>query len=368
MIHGLKITLLTALSGMLLLSCQQSIEPLTPSSGMECDLTAPISIGVTGMQLTRGYDPLTTSTIADIGVFAGYSAPNQTFNASTQAASAFSNAKFSKGADGKWHGSTPRYWPVTGSLSLFAYAPYSESVTVASSYAGGPLAISYSPNQDMVTSQTDLSVAAPVFNKDKTAGVQSLAFQHTTALVLFYGNYTGTPPDGTFKPQIDRIEIGGVIGTKTLTFGSSANPDQYSWEADGTLPKDATYILYNSRNEVHNDPASYPLPLNTDNAAGINLSDLNGRLYMLPQTLTAQNTLKIYWSFMQKNGSSWVRVSQFVEETHLPYGEGAPVWEAGKKIVYHMTLDLGSFSLAGITASVTDWIDSGNPTQNSLIE
>ena len=360
----IRYTISTLCACSLLLSCSRAEMPETDRT-MHPDLSAPITLGSSfSGSLTKGQPPLDNYNITttDIGLFAGFNVPDEPFSDATFGNGVMSNVKFSRNAtDEKWHGSTACYWPVDGSLSLFAYAPYQADLQVSPSYAGGPLSILFSPSQSSVTYQRDFCVAAPVYNHAKTSDAVSMSFHHTLCQIFFYASYTGTPLNDCVL-VIDEITLDGVVGTSTITYGAPGSGEIFAWADASSQPKDASYTILS--NEIECSPTT-PIPeydgTKEESERDIRITGLNGRLFLIPQTLTEDNSLSITWSFMRRNGSQWQRISQFLTETKLPYAAGAPVWEAGKTVEYHMRLNLGAFAEVSISANVTDWIPSGNP-------
>lgn len=361
----IRYTISTLCACSLLLSCSRAEMPETDRT-MHPDLSAPITLGssISG-SLTKGQPPLDNVNIieTDIGLFAGFNVPDEPFSDTTFGNGVMSNVKFSRNAtDGKWHGSTACYWPVTGSLSLFAYAPYQEDLQVSPSYAGGPLSILFSPSQSSVTYQRDFCVAAPVYNQTKTSDAVSMSFHHTLCQIFFFASYTGTPLNDCVL-VIDEITLGGVAGTNTLTYGAQGSSSEvFTWADVSTQPRTASYTILS--NELQCSPTN-PVPKYDEakevSDRDISITGINGRMFLIPQTLTEDNSLSITWSFMRKNGNQWQRVSQFLTETKLPYTGDAPVWEAGKTMEYHMRLNLGAFADVTVSANVTDWLSAGNP-------
>ena len=97
---------------------------------------------------TRGLDPITNLTLGSIGIFAGHTPNDELFNINLlQATSSMNNVLFTKDEHGTWVGNPKQYWPLGGTLSFFAYAPYDAAVVPTNDYTNGWLKLLFSPQR-----------------------------------------------------------------------------------------------------------------------------------------------------------------------------------------------------------------------------
>lgn len=387
-------------------SCAKDFPDGSPS-GIPQDLSAPIEFGV-GDGATKGLDPLDYIEQLDkygFGVFAGYSVPGETFGNDSPSDNYFSNlwvkkieesdlwSPVKKTKDDKVQ-RVPTYWPLTGSLSFFAYAPYFESTVAtedvpepalelpSSDYDGGLVRGRYSPHS-FVSNQPDFCVAAPQLNRTKNDGPVPLTFKHVLSRVRFYFNGNGVA-NPHYKYRVTSITIKNVVASNKFTY--TMDPEHpCEWDAiDSSTDRTGEFELDLSRNEVTtrwimfitDDKAKYeanpdiyidPDATGLDRYVFINVTD-NGRLYMLPQTLTEDAKLEIIITVyaQSSSGTDWIPISMLPPvEVSLPT---ETAWEYGKTVSYLATLDIPEIRVVNVTALVTDWEDSHNRHTQEIID
>lgn len=173
-----------------------------------------------------------------------------------------------------WSYEPLKYWPATGNISFFAYAPHGTGTLSANNAAGTPTLAYTVPNK--VADQKDLLVAGA--QKDKTSNTVNFTFKHALSRIGF----------GVKLAAANAIDAGTSIAfssislkadfnsSNTLTLDLDANND-VQWGTP-TTATEVTYTLNNTDNETDNiaDIAS----LSTTTAA---INNTSSYLMVLPQ-------------------------------------------------------------------------------------
>ncbi len=324
---------------------------------------------------TRGMASLTEGILKDrhFGVFALYTGAEDFNNETADPLMWLDNKEFAdypEGSDTYWRG-TDAYWPLdpTAKMSFFAYAPYSENlddqIQIDPDYAAdktGPLKILYTPSTTNITNQLDFCVAdaSQTLNKTFTDGTMPLSFAHTLTKVQFYARYSGELPSESYKIRIEELKLKNIIGSKTLTYDITPSDDiVYTWSEDDSSLERVDYHL--RRSSLH--MSDIYLDKKSGNQEGFQMvQDINGSIYLLPQTLS-EASIDIVYSFIDNN----IVISQFNQSNNLPNS----TWEAGKIMNYKITIDLGDSSMIIIESDggnmINDWQDSGKEPDNEIL-
>lgn len=282
---------------------------------------------------SRGAAALTTDGMTDFGLYAAYSAQGG-FDASEAVFSNIVNGKFVE-SGGKWAGRTDYYWPVSGSLSFVAYAPYSEqsggieglTLPDASAGTGFPV-FTYTPaTQGTALSQMpDLCLSTPLLDRTQPLNGEAevpLEFHHVLTGVSFYGqytvNYVNDSFDQDYAVKLHSITLSGLIGTKWVRATQAA--PYFEWQPDGSLPRTASYTLTRDGEQVAMDAIGTSRQL---------LNPANGRLFLLPQT-TAGAQLTISYGVYLKSTDALLATFTTAAVT-LPSIE----WEAGEQLDFQL--------------------------------
>lgn len=369
LMSGAAVSMALSLSPALLCGCQRDC--LTGGSGQDGrplpDTSAPLVLEAGGEgagatatagtsdagatpAVTRGEAPVTNASIYSMGVFAGYTL-DAGFGDDTRSNDYIDNSMYYYvAAEDIWKWNFPTYWPMVGCLSIFAYSPYDPTLRLLDN-TGFP-SFSYSPLTD-VRHQVDFCVAEPELNRTKTAGAIPVYFRHTMAGIMISMNYTGTLPSADYYVKIDRIELGGIIGTKVLAFlpdgdGGSGGHDNphFRWEDDDEAAKTASYELKRTKDVTETQIIDVELPKKDDgNTNHIQVNPDGGALYLLPQTAD-KATISITYGYYKANGTSETMMMRFESTAELP----SAAWEAGRYTRYRMTLDIGHASILHLVA------------------
>jgi len=294
--------------------------------------------------------------------------------------------------DGDTKSSAPVYYPLSGSLSFFSYAPFIE-ITEDSSvhiidkpdpaitsqltdYLSGSPLINYKPETDL-RKQVDFVAASPVLNWEKENGLVPLSFSnHLTTRLRFYCNYTGTL-NAEEEIFVTSIQLTNIIGSEYLYFTLEGDQMGYKW-CDSISPEDGTanmpLVSYRiSNDEIDEDDLNPARLVNTKLSTPTDASHPNflfvndtqeGKMYVLPQSFsprdgehdeTSDPTLFLTYQIRNSEGVA-------VEENILKYDlRGTEAWRTGETVSYKITIGVAARKeLYVTTVAINDWIDAEN--------
>ena len=252
-----------------------------------------------------------SSTVGSFGVSAVYSKDGANYSSLFQNEEATQKGNY-------WFTSSNATWPLDGSVSFYAYAPYNETSLSFDDVVKNKT-IRYTANTDF-SKQPDLIVAKSennAFTSSTANEAVSLSFSHALTAITFSISADMIP--GTVKS----ITVSGVYGQGDYDFSKA------SW---ASLANPSTYVI-------------------TPNDASVNageskaLTDKNSALMMIPQPL---NNAKV--SMIFNDGSKDKTVSFSLNGT----------WDAGKHITYVLssskitTLKMGDLTYPSGWNSVND--------------
>lgn len=283
------------------------------------------------------------------------------------------------GLDGAtWRGITaagladPVYYPLDGTLSYFCYAPYRADTGTASDicltfepdpavtdrlpgYLPGSPLVCFTPGATPAT-QIDFIAATPLLDVDRGAGSIALDFtRHLTTDVQFWCKYTGTL-EAEEGVVISRIAIRDVIGSEYLYFTERDGVPGHAWCSNvspvdgGAVMPVASYVLSTGSLDLITEDRY----LDSSTAKWVN-NTINGRLYLLPQTLPAGACLDV--TYVVKNRANDSNLDENVVSLPL---SGTPDWPAGKTVRYTITVAVADRQDIGLSVSITDWANAGN--------
>ncbi|MGL5690060.1 MAG: hypothetical protein ACRDD8_04490, partial [Bacteroidales bacterium] len=285
-------------------------ESVTADSGIiQCRISVPESFQTKGTPINSEQDPIFNT----LGVL-GYQT-NGSFSAATNPTSAFfPNVQVTKSGTNSWQFDKKYYWPQSGYLSFFAYAPYTSptnGITIVNQQTGVPTLTYTIPHN--VADQPDLMVAAQQLDLFKTE--VPLAFSHALACIGFEVNGENVP--------IDSIGIRGVYTTGTLSL--SLNSSVPVW-TNLTGLSDKFYKVGLVSDAEATNP-SKPIMA------------ANGYLMMIPQSL----------------GDDAAIVVKFkgIDPKIIPLkNAGTALWKAGEKYIYSLKEGTYSFSVTATNNTV----------------
>lgn len=277
-----------------------------------------------------------------------------------------------------WRGVTsggnddPVYYPLDGSLSFFCYAPYRADVSGTSdvhfdyepaqtvtdqltNYMDGSPLICFTPSASP-SSQIDFIAATPVLDVVRGGGPVPLDFtKHLTTDIQFWCKYAGALNENE-GVMISQIVIRDVISSEYLYFTESAGTLGFSWcstvspEDGGAVMPVSSYSL----STVTSDLITENPYLSSSEAKYVN-NTINGRLYLLPQTLPAGACLDL--TYVVKNTASGGTLDENTVSIPL---SGTAAWPMGKTVKYTITIGVAERKDVTLSASIVDWADAGN--------
>ena len=266
------------------------------------------------MPQTRG---VMNESVGSFGVSAVYNSKDGSNSSLFQNEEATQNGNY-------WFTSSNATWPLDGSVSFYAYAPYNEtslSLQDSDDFVKNKT-IRYTANTDDLSKQPDLIVAKNennAFTSSTANKAVSLSFSHALTAITFSISADMIP--GTVKS----ITVSGVYG-----------------QGDYDLSKASWASLAN--------PSTYTITLNDASVkAGESkaLTDKNSALMMIPQTLDANAKVSMVFN----DGAKDKTVSFSLNGTS---------WTAGKHITYVLssskitTLNMGNLTYPTGWNSVND--------------
>lgn len=269
----------------------------------------------------------------------------------------------------------PVYYPLDGTLTYFCYAPYRADVDPAGSsdikilpepsntitdrltnYLEGSPLICFTPSASP-SSQIDFIASNPLLDVSRSSGSIPLDFtRHMTTNVEFWFKYAGTMDEETEGVMISQIIIRDVIGSEYLYFTEADGSLGFAW-CDNVSPVDgsssmptASYTLSSSTYDLITDSSflSNITPTHVNNT-------INGRLYLLPQTLGAGAQLEI--TYVVKNRNTGSNLDENVVICSLG---GTVAWPLGKTMRYTITIGVPDRQIVAIETAITPWTDAGN--------
>ena len=222
-----------------------------------------------------------------------------------------------------WASTDTHYWPTTGNLSFYAYAPLTYVTYVKATGATMP-GITYT-SPVAVAEQKDVVVAKAEDKKSATDGSAPVAMTFGHALTKV--NFSATGAEAGFTYNVTSLKVANVKNVGTYTF--LTNP---AWET--TEDAAVEYGYFTGKKDV----------LTT----GTKLQDNDdASLMLIPQNASAITVTVAYT--VSKDGVE-------ISNTPAAVTTLAGTWEIGKNIRYNLTLPVNGKKIT-FTASVENWAD-----------
>lgn len=289
-------------------------------------------------------------------------------------------------------------WPYSGQLSFFAYAPYREEMNT-----GAPLVVSergvyFRPEEDP-KEQVDL-VAGVTLDQTRNSLATFYSSREFVDLTLYHcltwvdfqarvridtENFADKAALDTWyhangldncKIGVAGVKLSGILASNNATWTTTGlvwgeppvSRDTTSYELsmeEGTLLSVADgYLIYDENNlgSLH----SYQ-DITVGHRGG---ETTEGYLYLLPHTLLSgatRATLTVDYGIYTPTGENDSFEPRLMYQKVFNISELADsknVWEAGKRVIYQMTLDITKASNCTVEAHVEDWTDAGNNYNN----
>lgn len=305
---------------------------------------------------TRAAD-LTTDGLHTGGFYV--TAIHKTDGASPTSTTYFDNVNFTWDGTSSYTSTTKYYWPASGTLDFFAYAPTVESNSQITRTDYKTFTVTPSST---VAEQVDL-IYANTDGKSKTgnAGVP-LNFRHTGSKIVVKVKNSDA---NNLKYEITGMKIVNVDGTAKFTYNDGTNGE------NNTDTKNTTFTgQWSNNTEATEKNISYSVETSTANsfngqlttarnlsAAGTDTDNSNWNMILIPQKTTAakqyasaseNSTVEANKSYIAlkmviKNGYTNIEVANAAADGNWAIWPVAFSWEPGKKYTYTIDLAGGGY-------------------------
>ncbi len=286
----------------------------------------------------------TSASVAEFGVFTYYDVDG-TFDILTSTPSYMNNQQVKKQPSG-WVYSPVRYWPVNGSLSFFAYSPYTSAVGSGNLQIDATNIPKYTyTNPNDYAAQADLLLSRPLIDETK-AGLTGdkktlIPFQHSLSCVMF--NASVARKDAN-KVSVDKIELCGLYNKATCSYVPPTPPSgeyalEWMLEPDAVLEDYTLSVDNGALKDIDIKKIVYGTSPKTSISTDV------GYLMLIPQQLLPDVLLKITVTF-----GSPARTLVMVKKLSTVI----PEFEINKKYALEICVNVGDIRLE---CTVSDWKD-----------
>ncbi|MEG1983109.1 MAG: fimbrillin family protein [Alistipes sp.] len=322
----------------LLTSCDKEMSDAQPLDG-RIEFTGTAAVAQSSANgATRGVE-IDNATLQNFKVFAYYTNPGM-FDATSKPNFMYNIPVAKTGVGGAWQYDPLMYWPNSGAISFFAYAPATiPTLQVSTVTTPGPLKLTYTvPNT--VSDQLDLMVATPQYNKT-SADLNAerkliIPFKHALSSIVFQAKMTDRAVAPITAVNIDQISISGLQDKADYLYNGAAIP--WRTTPDSKLDNYIMAVGSGLKNvDLKNQVANY-LPLSTD----------NGHLMVLPQIVNNSSNIEVSVVFTGSAGSSRIRADLV---KLIPGGQ----LQSGKRYIIKILVSLPP-AQATLTCTAVDWI------------
>ena len=296
------------------------------------------------------------------GVFASYLKKNQTWAANKATATRYMDDVEISFDDTKdiWAPATAHYWPLEGSLTFIAYSPKS-AATASFAEATGTLTLSAFTVNTTVADQVDLlysSIAADktqnesYYTEEQDKGV-NIKFKHALAQIIFKAKTADDVYDAGMSFKVDTIVVNAASTADNMTVVNPADADAAATITTWTNPKTNANFVVRS-----DDFPNATVATGAANFLTKTLSDpIGDALLMIPVTAfeTTNPTITIKYTLYRLSDA----LPMGSKEVTIKFDDIDDVvtnWQAGKKYVYNLTIDLQKIYF---NPTITDWVDGG---------
>ena len=264
-----------------------------------------------------------------------------------------------------WAPASTYYWPLEGKLTFIAYSPKSAATAVFSN--AGVLTLTGFTVNTTVAAQVDLLYSAIAADKtqnedyyedtanskdsetaegDKGVNIQ---FKHALSQVIFKAKTADEVFDAGLSFKVDAITVNAASTATSMTVTNPTSAqlasDITTWTAPGT---NADFAVSNT---------AFPAAANTYLTK--TLSDpIGDPLLMIPVTAFAGTDPTVTVSYTLYRTSDNVDLGSKTVTIHFDdIDDVVTAWQAGKKYVYNLTIDLQKIYF---NPSIVDWADGGS--------
>lgn len=314
--------------------------------------------------------------LPSFGVFASYLEKDKTWAANKASATRYMDDVEVSFNDTKdiWAPASTYYWPLEGSLSFIAYSPKA-AATAAFAEATGMLTLSAFTVNTTVANQVDLLYSS--VNADRTMNESyytdatnsknsetaegdkgvNIKFKHALSQVIFKA-----------KTAAEVYAAGMSFKVNNITVNSASTADNMTVVNPADAAAAATITNWNNPNT----PADYVVRSTDFPNATVATGDGNfltnqfsdpigDALLMIPLAdfNTIDPTITVTYTLYRKSdalamGSKTVTVHLSDIDDPTTHTDAITSWQAGKKYVYNLTIDLQKIYF---NPTITDWVD-----------
>lgn len=308
----------------------------------------------------------------NFGVFASYLEKNKTWAANKADATRYMDDVEVTFDDDKdiWTPSSTYYWPLEGSLSFIAYSPKA-AATAAFAESTGTLTLTDFTVASTVADQVDLLYSS--INADRTQNESyyvdggnsknsetvgdkgvNIKFKHALAQVIFKAKTDDDVFDAGMSFKIDTLVVNAASTADNMTVVNPADADAAATITTWTNPKTNAYFVVRS-----DDFPNATVATGAANFLGKTLSDpIGDALLMIPVTAFAGTDPTVTVKYTLYRLSDALPMGSKEVTIHFDdIDDVVTNWQAGKKYVYNLTIDLQKIYF---NPTVTDWVDGGS--------
>lgn len=311
--------------------------------------------------------------LPSFGVFASYLEKNKTWAANKATATRYMDDVEVSFNDTKdiWAPASTYYWPLEGSLSFIAYSPKA-AATAAFAEATGTLTLSAFTVNTTVADQVDLLYSS--VNADRTMNESyyvdggnsknsetaegdkgvNIKFKHALAQVIFKAKTADEVFDAGMSFKIDTLVVNAASTADNMTVVNPADADAAATITTWTNPKTNANFVVRS-----DDFPNATVATGAANFLGKTLSDpIGDALLMIPVTAFAGTDPTVTVKYTLYRLSDALPMGSKEVTIHFDdIDDTVGDWQAGKKYVYNLTIDLQKIYF---NPSITDWVDGGS--------
>ena len=311
--------------------------------------------------------------LPSFGVFASYLEKNKTWAANKASATRYMDDVKVSFNDTKdiWAPASTYYWPLEGSLSFIAYSPKA-AATAAFAEATGTLTLSAFTVNTTVADQVDLLYSS--VNADRTMNESyyvdggnsknsetaegdkgvNIKFKHALAQVIFKAKTADEVFDAGMSFKIDTLVVNAASTADNMTVVNPADADAAATITTWTNPKTNADFVVRS-----DDFPNATVAVGAANFLTKTLSDpIGDALLMIPVTAFAGTDPTVTVKYTLYRLSDALPMGSKEVTIHFDdIDDTVADWQAGKKYVYNLTIDLQKIYF---NPSITDWVDGGS--------
>lgn len=328
--------------------------------------------------------------LPSFGVFASYLAKDKTWASDKASATRYMDDVEVKFNDTKdiWAPASTYYWPLEGSLSFIAYSPKA-AATAAFAEATGTLTLTGFTVNTTVASQVDLLYSSIAADKDQNesyyqdsdnhkdshkpadsgygegdTGV-NIKFKHALAQIIFKAKAADDVYAAGMSFKINTITVNAASTADKMTVDNPADTDLACNVTTWTNPKTPADFAVRS--------ADFPNATVEAGAANFLTDELSApigdALLMIPSkkevtpatdpaTYTFANDPTVTIKYTLYRMDPVLAMGSKTVTIHFDdIDDVVKCWEAGKKYVYNLTIDLQKIYF---NPTITDWVNGGS--------